>query len=80
VTKAGAAATDASVLDPRIPEGPIQAKWDQHRFDVKLVNPSNRRKYDIIVIGTGLAGAGAAAALGELGYNVKAFSGSSTTQ
>jgi succinate dehydrogenase / fumarate reductase flavoprotein subunit len=73
VTKAGAAATDASVLDPRIPEGPIQAKWDQHRFDVKLVNPSNRRKYDIIVIGTGLAGAGAAAALGELGYNVKAF-------
>jgi len=66
--------TDTSpLLNAGIPEGPIQAKWDQHRFDVKLVNPANRRKYDIIVIGTGLAGAGAAAALGELGYNVKAF-------
>jgi len=60
-------------LDAQIPDGPISAKWDQHRFDTNLVNPANRRKYDIIVIGTGLAGAGAAAALGELGYNVKAF-------
>ncbi|MCH8900096.1 MAG: fumarate reductase/succinate dehydrogenase flavoprotein subunit, partial [Acidobacteria bacterium] len=60
-------------LDAHVPDGPIWAKWDQHRFDTNLVNPANRRKYDIIVIGTGLAGAGAAAALGELGYNVKAF-------
>jgi succinate dehydrogenase / fumarate reductase flavoprotein subunit len=61
------------MLDARVPEGPIQEKWDQRRFDVQLVNPANRRKYEIIVIGTGLAGAGAAASLGELGYNVKAF-------
>ena len=61
------------MLDARVPKGPIQAKWDQRRFDVRLVNPANRRKYTIIVVGTGLAGAGAAAALGELGYNVKAF-------
>ena len=61
------------VLDAKIPDGPIQEKWDKYRFDTKLVNPSNRRKYDIIVVGTGLAGGGAAAALGELGYNVKAF-------
>ncbi len=60
-------------LDAQVPDGPISAKWDQHRFDTNLVNPANRRKYDFIVIGTGLAGAGAAAALGELGYNVKAF-------
>jgi succinate dehydrogenase / fumarate reductase flavoprotein subunit len=62
-----------TVLDSRIPEGPIQDKWTKRKFDVKLVNPANRRKYDLIVVGTGLAGAGAAAALGELGYNVKAF-------
>ncbi len=61
------------LLDAKIPEGPIQDMWTKRRFDVKLVNPSNRRKYEIIVVGTGLAGAGAAAALGELGYNVKAF-------
>ena len=66
-------ATTALELDAQVPDGPISAKWDQHRFDTNLVNPANRRKYDIIVIGTGLAGAGAAAALGELGYNVKAF-------
>jgi succinate dehydrogenase / fumarate reductase flavoprotein subunit len=60
-------------LDAHIPQGELSLKWDQHRFDVKLVNPANRRRFDIIVIGTGLAGAGAAAALGELGYNVKAF-------
>jgi succinate dehydrogenase / fumarate reductase flavoprotein subunit len=61
------------LLDAKVPDGPIQDKWTKRKFDVKLVNPANRRKYDIIVVGTGLAGAGAAAALGELGYNVKAF-------
>lgn len=60
-------------LDAKIPSGPIQNKWDQHRFDVKLVNPANKRKYNVIVVGTGLAGASAAASLGELGYKVKAF-------
>ncbi|MBT8197416.1 MAG: fumarate reductase/succinate dehydrogenase flavoprotein subunit [Acidimicrobiia bacterium] len=60
-------------LDAKIPSGPLADKWDNHRFDIRLVNPSNKRKYDIIVVGTGLAGAGAAATLGELGYNVKAF-------
>jgi succinate dehydrogenase / fumarate reductase flavoprotein subunit len=58
-------------LEARIPEGPISDKWDQHRFDVKLVNPANKRKFEIIVVGTGLAGASAAASLGELGYRVK---------
>ncbi|PVY41165.1 fumarate reductase/succinate dehydrogenase flavoprotein subunit [Pontibacter virosus] len=61
------------ILDSRIPEGPLAEKWDKHKFNVKLVNPANKRKYDIIVVGTGLAGASAAATLGELGYNVKAF-------
>ena len=60
-------------LDAKIPAGPIEDKWDTHRFSMKLVNPSNKRKFDIIVVGTGLAGASAAASLGELGYNVKAF-------
>ena len=64
---------NSTLLDPKIPEGPIQDTWTKRKFDVKLVNPANRRKYDLIVVGTGLAGAGAAAALGELGYNVKAF-------
>ena len=59
--------------DSRIPEGPLAAKWEKHKFDVKLVNPANKRKYDVIVVGTGLAGASAAASLAELGYNVKAF-------
>ncbi len=59
--------------DSRIPEGPIAEKWDKHKFNVKLVNPANKRKYDIIVVGTGLAGGAAAATLAELGYNVKAF-------
>lgn len=62
-----------AVLDSKIPEGKIQEKWDNHRFNMKLVNPANKRKFDIIVVGTGLAGASAAASLGELGYNVKAF-------
>lgn len=60
-------------LDARIPDGPIQDRWDNHKFDTKLVNPSNKRKYKIIVIGTGLAGASAAATLGELGYEVEVF-------
>lgn len=60
-------------LDSKIPEGPIAEKWDKHKFDIKLVNPANKRKYDVIIVGTGLAGASAAASLGELGYNVKAF-------
>ena len=60
-------------LDSRIPEGPLAEKWTNHKFKMKLVNPANKRKYDIIVVGTGLAGASAAASFGELGYNVKAF-------
>jgi succinate dehydrogenase / fumarate reductase, flavoprotein subunit len=60
-------------LDSKIPEGPLAEKWMKHKFNLKLVNPANKRKYDIIVVGTGLAGASAAASLGELGYNVKAF-------
>jgi succinate dehydrogenase / fumarate reductase, flavoprotein subunit len=60
-------------LDPKIPEGPLAEKWTKHKFNLKLVNPANKRKYDVIVVGTGLAGASAAASLGELGYNVKAF-------
>jgi succinate dehydrogenase / fumarate reductase flavoprotein subunit len=60
-------------LDAKIPAGPLAQKWDQHRFDLKLVNPANKRKYDIIVVGTGLAGASAAASLAELGYPVKCF-------
>lgn len=60
-------------LDSKIPEGPIADKWTNHKFNMKLVNPANKRKFDIIVVGTGLAGAAAAASLGALGYNVKAF-------
>ena len=60
-------------LDARIPAGPLAQKWDKHRFDSKLVNPANKRKYQVIVVGAGLAGASAAATLGELGYRVKNF-------
>ena len=60
-------------LDAKIPAGPLAQKWDQHKFDMKLVNPANKRKFDVIVVGTGLAGASAAATLAELGYNVKCF-------
>jgi len=60
-------------LDAKIPAGPLAQKWDHHRFELKLVNPANKRKYDIIVVGTGLAGASASASLAELGYNVKTF-------
>ncbi len=61
------------ILDGRAPTGPIETSWDKHRFDMKLVNPSNKRKFKILVVGTGLAGGAAAASLGELGYNVEAF-------
>ncbi|MDQ3973452.1 MAG: fumarate reductase/succinate dehydrogenase flavoprotein subunit [Actinomycetota bacterium] len=60
-------------LDARIPPGPIAQKWDHHRFAIRLVNPNNKRRFEIIVVGTGLAGASAAATLGELGYRVKVF-------
>ena len=60
-------------LNPRTPSGPIQDKWDKHRFEMKLVNPANKRKYTVIVVGSGLAGASAAATLSELGYQVKCF-------
>ncbi len=61
------------VLDAKIPKGPIEDKWSNHKASVKLVNPANKRKYTIIVVGTGLAGASAAASLAELGYNVLNF-------
>ena len=61
------------MLDGHVPSGPIESRWDLHKRHMSLVSPANRRKHDIIVVGTGLAGASAAATLGELGYNVKAF-------
>jgi succinate dehydrogenase / fumarate reductase flavoprotein subunit len=60
-------------LDARIPAGPLADKWDRHRFESKLVNPANRRRHSVIIVGTGLAGASAASALGELGYRVQSF-------
>jgi succinate dehydrogenase / fumarate reductase, flavoprotein subunit len=60
-------------LDAKTPSGHLEGKWDRHRFESKLVNPANRRKYTVIIVGTGLAGASAAASLGELGYNVVSF-------
>src|SRR6478736_5935276 len=60
-------------LDPKTPSGPLADKWERHRFESKLINPANRRKFTILVVGTGLAGASAASSLGELGYNVKSF-------
>jgi succinate dehydrogenase / fumarate reductase flavoprotein subunit len=60
-------------LDSRIPNGPLAEKWDRHRFEMKLVNPANKRKYSVIIVGSGLAGGAAAATLGELGYNVQCF-------
>src|SRR5512136_1261872 len=60
-------------LEAGIPSGPLTQKWDKHRFEMKLVNPANKRKFDIIVVGSGLAGASAAASLAELGYQVKCF-------
>jgi len=66
-------ALSGATLDSRVPSGPLAEKWDRHRFESKLVNPANRRKYTIIIVGTGLAGASAASSLGELGYNVLSF-------
>src|SRR2546423_14483407 len=60
-------------LDPKIPPGPLAQKWRNHRDHVRLVNPNNRRKFEVIVVGTGLAGGSTAATLGELGYRVKCF-------
>ena len=62
-----------NTLDSKCPVGPIEERWEKHKFNMKLVNPANKRKYEIIVVGTGLAGASAAASLAELGYNVKSF-------
>src|SRR6266478_9169603 len=60
-------------LASAVPSGPLAQKWDRHRFEMKLVNPSNKRKYKVLIVGTGLAGASAAASLAELGYNVETF-------
>src|SRR5260370_29352614 len=59
--------------DGRVPAGPIQEKWDEHRFEMKLVNPANKRRFHVLVVGSGLAGASAAASLAELGYRVSCF-------
>src|SRR5216110_2544523 len=60
-------------LNSKTPSGPIEQRWDRHRFEMKLVNPANKRKYNVIVVGSGLAGASASASMAELGYNVKCF-------
>src|SRR5580700_11197547 len=60
-------------LDAQIPAGPLAQKWDRRRFEMKLVNPANKRKFDVIVVGSGLAGAAAAASMAELGYSVSCF-------
>src|SRR5829696_381272 len=60
-------------LDSRVPSGPIETAWDRARFELKLVNPANKRKFTVLVVGSGLAGASAAATMGELGYNVQCF-------
>jgi succinate dehydrogenase / fumarate reductase flavoprotein subunit len=60
-------------LDSRIPGGALPEKWSRHKFELKLVSPANKRKFEVIVVGTGLAGASAAATLGEQGYAVKVF-------
>ena len=62
-----------ATLDSKIPSGPLEKKWEKHQFESKLINPANRRKYTIIIVGSGLAGASAAASLGEMGYKVKCF-------
>src|SRR6185503_15893281 len=60
-------------LNAHIPSGPLAQKWDKHRFEMKLVNPANKRRFDVLVVGSGLAGASAAATLAELGYHVQCF-------
>jgi succinate dehydrogenase / fumarate reductase, flavoprotein subunit len=62
-----------TILDAKVPSGPLETKWNQHKFDMRLVAPNNKRRFEVIVVGTGLAGASAAATMGELGYRVKAF-------
>jgi len=62
-----------AVLDSKVPQGPLAEKWSKHKNDIRLVNPANKRNIDVIVVGTGLAGASASATLAELGYNVKTF-------
>ena len=61
------------VLDSKIPSGPLDQKWSKHKMDSKLINPANKRKFTVIIVGTGLAGGSAAASLAELGYQVKCF-------
>ncbi|MDH3602797.1 MAG: FAD-binding protein, partial [Candidatus Tectomicrobia bacterium] len=63
----------ATTLDGKVPSGPLEKKWDTYKSNMQLVAPANKRRYTVIVVGTGLAGASAAASLGELGYNVQAF-------
>lgn len=65
--------SDIKKLDGKVPEGPVQEKWNNHKFNMKLVNPANKRKFNVIVVGTGLAGASASATMAELGYNVRTF-------
>ena len=61
------------VMESQTPKGNIENRWTQHKFNLKIVSPANRKKYTVIIVGTGLAGASAAASLGEMGYNVKTF-------
>src|SRR5690554_4160934 len=61
------------ILDSKVPDGPLEDKWDKHLNEIKLVSPNNKRKYEVIVVGTGLAGGAAAASLAEMGYNVHSF-------
>lgn len=63
----------SDILDAKVPSGPLEKKWEKHQFESKLISPANRRKYDILIVGSGLAGGAAAATLGELGYRVKCF-------
>src|SRR5262245_22346305 len=72
-SKAPAPLPASITLVSKVPPGPLKDKWDNHKFNMKLVNPNNKRRFDIIVVGTGLAGASAAATMAELGYNVKSF-------
>ena len=68
-----AVGSPAGRLDSKCPSGPVEKRWDKHRFELKLVNPANKRRFHVLVVGTGLAGASAAASLAELGYAVTVF-------